>query len=255
MPCPQTTAHHLKSLHKEALWHLGSLMQLHQHHRPNLMGCRTHPNTAAQCQVIECVHSNDVFFLNLNEALYIFLMFTLLYRAHAEANQTFFSMMVTTSGRPPTTLPRSAKKKHHTPVRLKDIIISIKDPTKRPGLEWVYSLFSAYASALKGKRRMVLLVGSLVHANILPTRWHAAHMLCIAKHLGESREPSSLHNNDYLTWVSGTPHRHFHRLGGGREKIKVKLRQNKNEASSSPCFLLARPEGTAYKKTVHISLF
>lgn len=50
------------------------------------------------------------------------------------------------------------------------------------GCDWVYSLFSAYASALKGKRRIALL-SSLADLNILPKRWCTAHMLCISKHL------------------------------------------------------------------------
>lgn len=66
----------------------------------------------------------------------------------AHANVTFFSIIVTTSGRPPITLPRSVKK-HDS---LTKQLYCGKDNS---WAQWkdAHSLFSAYAKALKTKRK------------------------------------------------------------------------------------------------------
>lgn len=127
------------------------------------------------------------------------------------------------------------KYKRCTPVRLKDVIISIKRSCdKRRGLEWAYSLFSAYASALKSNRRMALLAGSLAHMLIFYPHTDMYHTCSAFLNTeGKASEASSIPSNDYLTWVSGTLHRHYHRLEGwikGRKKINVKHSLNETWA-------------------------
>lgn len=104
---------------------------------------------------------------------------------------------------------------------------------KRRRLEWVYSLFSAYASALKGNRRMVLLAGSLAHTLIFYPHTDMCHTCSAFLNIeGKTREASSLPSNDDLTWVSGTLHKHHHRLEGwikGRKKINVKHTPNETQ--------------------------
>lgn len=101
---------------------------------------------------------------------------------------------------------------------------------KRRGLEWVYSLFSAYASALKSNRRMALLAGSLAHTLIFYPHTDMRHTCSAFLNIeGTTREASSLPSGDYLTWVSGTLHTHYHRLEGwikDRKKINVKHSPN-----------------------------
>lgn len=147
--------------------------------------------------------------------------------------QTFFSIMVATSGRPPMTLPRSENIKSHRGQTEGCNYINKRRCDKCQGLEWVYSLFSAYASALKSNRRMALLAGSLAHALIFYPHTDMRHTCSAFLNIkGKTRETSSLPSNECLTWVSGTLHRHYHRLEGwikGRKKINVKHRPNERK--------------------------